>query len=208
MIQLAVLVTVVTALLGTCAYVGRTRTWGSWLSLLRFSGVNSSRPGHASGIRIEEPVELSYSGGGKVELGDFSIRIFDPITRTTLKSDFQLEGTAVTRDEGAFQKFMRNNRRFFREQVTVALGERVGAGGLAAVHQRGADLPVGAARRQLLLDPHPRDAAEEEAIAAVGQLVGAQGSYCFGSIYGMAYRRRYGRIFPLLYWIWHSRMSQ
>lgn len=66
----------------------------------------------------EQPV---YLGEGKACLGPFSVKIFDPLTRTMLRTDFVLEAVIACEDEAEFQHFLRARLQFFREQVMVAM---------------------------------------------------------------------------------------
>ena len=95
--------------------------WGDWLVNLEFSEMGSKLTGGRDKHRVKDPSELTSFGDGKFELGDFSVRIFDPINRTTLRSDFHLEGNTIFDDEDGFQDFMQSNHRQFREQIMVAV---------------------------------------------------------------------------------------
>ncbi len=110
------------SLFGTWSGFAGQRSWDNWLANLQFSGSGTRRPKAQSKSKLEfsdkEPLP-AYLGDGKAELGDYSIRVFDPITRSVLRTDFRLEGSTSLGDEASFQQFMRCNRRFFREQVAV-----------------------------------------------------------------------------------------
>jgi hypothetical protein len=102
------------------------RSWEDWLANLRPSGARSSNSSVKFGVhRKRQPGDkeplLSYLGGGRAEFGDFSVCVFDPITQSSLRTDFRLRGTTSLGDEASFQQFMRCNQRFFREQVGVVL---------------------------------------------------------------------------------------
>lgn len=64
---------------------------------------------------------MSYLGDGRAALGKYSVKTFDPLSRTTLRTDFRLEGRTACEDEDAFAEFMKSNHRFFREQVTATV---------------------------------------------------------------------------------------
>lgn len=101
--------------------------WNRWMANFQLSGFTRSNPDATFGHRRQkaeyrdtEPLP-AYLGDGRAELGDYSIRVFDPITRATLRTDFHLSGLTSLRDESTFRDFMACNRRFFREQVAVVL---------------------------------------------------------------------------------------
>ncbi|HYW80176.1 MAG TPA: hypothetical protein VE890_11395, partial [Thermoguttaceae bacterium] len=104
--------------LGTWFALRDPGEWTTLLANLEFSKAGTALFGSrkASGTS-----DLTYFGDGKAELGDFSIKIYDPITQNALRSDFHLEGNTVFNDQAEFDRFMKNNRRQFREQVTVAM---------------------------------------------------------------------------------------
>ncbi len=66
----------------------------------------------------QQPV---YLGEGRARLGPFTVKIFDPLTRTMLRTDFNLEAVLNCEDEAEFQQFLRSNLQFFREQIMVAM---------------------------------------------------------------------------------------
>lgn len=102
------------------------RSWENWLENFQFFDSGSKNPHARFGMQRRrelhdtEPLP-AYLGDGKAELGEYSIRVFDPITQGELRTDFRLEGTTNLGDEASFAHFMRGNRRFFREQVAVVL---------------------------------------------------------------------------------------
>jgi cobalamin biosynthesis protein CobT len=72
----------------------------------------------------EEPPKTgqpAYLGEGRAKLGDYSVKIYDPVTRSMLRADFRLEGVTACEDEAAFQDFAKARLYFFREQVMIAL---------------------------------------------------------------------------------------
>jgi hypothetical protein len=102
--------------------------WDRWLADFRVGEGGRENPNARFGYRREneeqekKPQPLpAYHGDGKAELGEYSVRMFDPVTHSTLRTDFRLEGLTAVGNEAAFQRFMRGNQRFFREQVIVAL---------------------------------------------------------------------------------------
>lgn len=79
--------------------------------------------GEGAGQQQEKPEERApaYLGEGKVRLGPFRVKLYDPVTRTLLRVDFQMEGLVDCGDEAAFEAFLKANYHFFREQVMVAV---------------------------------------------------------------------------------------
>lgn len=114
-------VVAMTSVAAACLCVADPQNWGSWMLNFKFSGKRAPSSGNTGSARVADPAELQYFGEGRAELGDFSIRMFDPITRTVLRSDFQLEGETVFGNRRSFQEFMKSNHRFFREQVMVTI---------------------------------------------------------------------------------------
>lgn len=76
---------------------------------------------HRPGGRAAEMPPLSYLGKGRVELGEFHVRVFNPADAATLETEFRLEGQTVCEDQASFEDFLRANHRFVREQVAVGL---------------------------------------------------------------------------------------
>ncbi|MDZ7619032.1 MAG: hypothetical protein U1E05_18650 [Patescibacteria group bacterium] len=101
-------------------------TWENWLDDFRFRGSRnaSSKTGTSSATPKtprNEGAATAYLGKGRAELGEYSICVFDPVTQSTLRTDFRLEGVTRLPDEASFDQFMNRNGRFFREQVAVVL---------------------------------------------------------------------------------------
>ncbi len=55
----------------------------------------------------------------EVDLEQFSVTAFQPVSNTTLRIDFHLYGTVATEDATEFQTLMEKNVHRFREQVIV-----------------------------------------------------------------------------------------
>jgi flagellar FliL protein len=55
----------------------------------------------------------------EVDLEQFSVTAYQPVTNTTLRIDFHLFGTVAAQDELEFQTLMQKNVHRFREQVIV-----------------------------------------------------------------------------------------
>lgn len=101
-------------LLGIWFVLGRSASWRGWLANVEFSRSASAHSGAAKGTP-------SFLGHGKADLGSYSVRIFDPAGRTTLRTDFRLQGRTVCKDQASFDEFIGRHHRFFREQVMVTL---------------------------------------------------------------------------------------
>ncbi len=95
--------------------------WRHWMPKMSFSKDGLSRNGQSTNRQRDSSTNPSYLGEGRAELGDFSIRVFNPVTHTTLRTDFRLEGKTSCRNKNSFDQFMKNNQRFFREQVAVTM---------------------------------------------------------------------------------------
>lgn len=121
------LLLVAALVLGTLSGVTGGRSWDNWLANFQFSGsggraANAKTRQSSPKPRLGTPVPLpAYLGEGRAELGDYSVCMFDPVTHSSLRSEFRLEGQTTLGDESAFQDFMQRNQRFFREQVAVVL---------------------------------------------------------------------------------------
>lgn len=57
----------------------------------------------------------------EVDLGEFSVSAFQPVSNTTLRIDFHLFGTVGAEDESEFLTRMEENLHRFREQVIVTV---------------------------------------------------------------------------------------
>lgn len=108
-------------LLGAWLAFGRPTSWRDWLANVSFRTTGTRHSGSKVGQRDQGGMKLAYLGDGKAELGQYSIKIFDPVSRATLRTDFRLEGRTACEDGNAFQQFMKRNHRFFREQVMVTV---------------------------------------------------------------------------------------
>jgi len=60
-------------------------------------------------------------GQVEVDLGEFAVTAYQPISNTTLRIDFHLYGTVATEDEKAFLDRLGGNMHRFRDQVIVTL---------------------------------------------------------------------------------------
>jgi len=89
-------------------------------------GRAGSRPGNSRSSagfgRIDTSSrKLVYHGDGHAELGVYSIKTFDPVSRTSLRTVFRLDGLTECEDSRSFHQFMDGNYRFFREQVMISI---------------------------------------------------------------------------------------
>lgn len=57
----------------------------------------------------------------EVDLGQYSVTAFQPLSDTTLRIDFHLFGTVATEDEEQFQTLFAKNKNRLREQVIVTI---------------------------------------------------------------------------------------
>lgn len=69
----------------------------------------------------EEAEEEELVNQIEVDLGEFSVTSFQPISNTTLRIDFHLFGTVQTDDQDEFFTLMEDNMHRFREQVIVTV---------------------------------------------------------------------------------------
>jgi hypothetical protein len=108
------------AVLGWTGYQHR-RTWLDWLENLQPADAAPAGRDGRFGRQATGLPGVDYLGDGRVSLGDFSIRTFDPLTKRTLRSEFRLEAQTPLTDEAAFLQAMQGNLRLMREQVMVAV---------------------------------------------------------------------------------------
>ncbi len=102
------------------AYINRDM-WGDWIRRLA-----QGNPGGGMGrgglgaIAPREPTVVYY-GPGQLSLGDFSIYIYDPVTKITLRTDFRLDSRAECENRQSFDAFVAMYHRLVREQVMTAV---------------------------------------------------------------------------------------
>ena len=77
--------------------------------------------GDGLGKRDRAELGLTWQGAGKAAFGEFSVLSYDPVTRAHVLSEFRLTGETTCGSESAFHALLDGNRRFFREQVAVAV---------------------------------------------------------------------------------------
>jgi flagellar FliL protein len=76
---------------------------------------------------VEEPPEFAEQLSPEpidqveIDLGEFSVTSFQPVSNTTLRIDFHLYGTVAAENEEAFIAAMQDNLHRFREQVIVTV---------------------------------------------------------------------------------------
>ena len=75
----------------------------------------------ASGNELLEKEDEELANQIEVDLGEFSVTSFQPISNTTLRIDFHLFGTVQTDDQDEFLTLMEGNTHRFREQVIVTV---------------------------------------------------------------------------------------
>jgi len=75
----------------------------------------------SSGQDGQSEGELELVDQVEVDLGEFSVTAFQPISNTTLRIDFHLYGTVAAKDENEFLTLMEDNLHRFREQAIVTV---------------------------------------------------------------------------------------
>ncbi len=96
-------------------------SWGEWIRRLARGGFRGSGgAGSLGAVAPREPTVVYYQPG-QLSLGDFSISMYDPVTRSTLRADFQLEATARCENRQAFEAFVLMHHRLVRDQVMTAV---------------------------------------------------------------------------------------
>ncbi len=94
----------------------RAESVRDWVTQMNVFSTSSGSRGGGNGLQ-----GINYRSDGTVELGEYSVSVFDGASGSTLRTDFRLEGRTVCENKKAFDDFMRGNHRFFREQVNVTL---------------------------------------------------------------------------------------
>jgi len=99
------------------------KTWQSWMNFDAMTEQSGGELGEvqAGHRRAADVPPLSYLGNGRVELGEYNVRVYDAAAQATLQTEFRLEGETACGSQGSFQEFLQSNHRFFREQVAVGL---------------------------------------------------------------------------------------
>ena len=101
---------------------GQPDSWQEWRTKMKLTARGAWGASRSGGVKpAEQSGDTSYEGEGNAKLGNYSVKMFDPVSRTTLRTDFSLEGLTTFNDKPDFEKFMQRNQRFFREQVMVTL---------------------------------------------------------------------------------------
>ena len=72
-------------------------------------------------LRSHYQRDWRYLGEGRVDLGDHSVKVFQPGRRIGFRTDFHLEGRSTFDAPEAFDRFFASNHRRVREQVMVVL---------------------------------------------------------------------------------------
>jgi len=106
-------------LVGSCAREG---SWWSWKggSAKNGSGAGISKKTRFGKIDTSSR-KLVYHGEGHADLGVYSIKTFDPVSHTCIRTVFRLEGLTDCQNKQTFHQFMDGNYRFFREQVMITI---------------------------------------------------------------------------------------
>ena len=111
-------------LVGACVSAKTQYGWQQWVTGRKSSTTRSHRSNRFNIVTAKERkkrAKVTYLGEGRADLGGYSIRIFDPITETILRTDFRLEGRTTCTSEDEFRRFMLGNRRLIREQVMFGM---------------------------------------------------------------------------------------
>lgn len=110
-------IVLVAALWGGFAYRSR---WRDWFGLFEgaIGGRSAASRERSAGGGLPGVKNL---GNGRYDFGEFTIRSFDPVTKTTLRSQFRLEARSAMPDDSEFERFMQGRCWMLREQVLVAL---------------------------------------------------------------------------------------
>ncbi len=110
-------------LISTCLDPGTRYAWKEWATsgLKAATGREKTSSGGRRARRRAPNMQMVYLGGGKADLGQYSIEVYDPLTQSILRTDFRLKASTACTSEGEFRRFMDSNRHFFREQVMVTV---------------------------------------------------------------------------------------
>lgn len=106
------------AVLGVCA--GR-QYWRQWLSRPHPSPDASTCMSSRLGCRPGVPADMQYEAEGRAHLGEYSVDLYDPASRTTLRADFALSGETTCAEQKRFERWIARHGRFLREQVMVTV---------------------------------------------------------------------------------------
>ncbi len=94
--------------------------WLQWMPTMGKFGADGE--GTTDEVSVpKELKDLKYSKGGRAVLGDYDVKVFDPIANSTQMASFHLTGTMVDDDAEEFWSFMKRNRQSFREQVNITV---------------------------------------------------------------------------------------
>jgi len=102
------------------AYITR-HTWGEWIRRLAMGGFGGTGGVSTLGAIAPREPTVVYYRPGQLSLGDFSISMYDPVTRSTLRADFRLEAHAQCENRQAFEAFVLMHHRLVRDQVMAAV---------------------------------------------------------------------------------------
>ncbi|MGW8257897.1 MAG: flagellar basal body-associated FliL family protein [Thermoguttaceae bacterium] len=71
--------------------------------------------------KLEKEVQHDENDQMEVDLGEFNVTAYQPISNTTLRIDFRLFGTILAKDQDEFSKLLEENKHRFRDQVIITL---------------------------------------------------------------------------------------
>ncbi|MGD0516624.1 MAG: hypothetical protein ABSA26_03740 [Thermoguttaceae bacterium] len=69
----------------------------------------------------KKDAEKEQNAEVEVDLGEFNVTAYQPTSNTTLRIDFHLYGTVVTKEQKEFMTRLEENQHRFREQVIVTV---------------------------------------------------------------------------------------
>lgn len=75
-----------------------------------------AEPGHDSPLAAEL---LDIKGRQEIDLGEFTVTAYQPLSNTTLRIDFKLFGVVLAENAETLTKLLEENKHRFREQVLV-----------------------------------------------------------------------------------------
>jgi flagellar basal body-associated protein FliL len=70
---------------------------------------------------VKEKEEEAVSDQVEVDMGEFSVTAFQPVSNTTLRIDFHMFGTVAAANKNDFTKLMEENKHRFRDQILVTV---------------------------------------------------------------------------------------
>lgn len=97
------------------------RGGSSWQGILQGMRQADRNPKNGNGAEGSGSEGSKPVVGGRTDFGQLSVKLFNPITRCSLRADFDLKGVAILEGGPKLEKIVKNKFRFIREQATVAI---------------------------------------------------------------------------------------